>query len=414
MNTNFPTKWTFSQQLVRFLMLCITIFFLIYIAFSLVETFDTLKSFSLKLDQLVNWFGVNFLDYEQVERHYFDGWGDTVFYWVQLLLIFYSSIFFSIIIYFIRFKKYSFTPFLGVSTFIFRLYLAFMLMSYGLTKIIPPGQFGELYYYTLETKIGSLSPMELLWNFMAYSRKYTVATGLIQLFAGILLLFRKTSILGALLSIIVFTQVVLLNFFYAVPVKFFSSVLLLLSVFLILPSAKNLFNLFIKNKPSTLIIPAFPYHFRGKNALLIFLKIVVVAYVCFDELYDNEPETIVQHELSGYHKTLYFEKNNERVSPFTYNKYIKGLMFNKYNTLLENKDGRFAYFYSDVNEVDKKLTLNQIVDSASYIFFDYELLGDSMLITKGVILEDSVKIVFKTMKKEDYELIGTSFQWTFE
>lgn len=414
MNLNQPQKRLLSQQFIRFMLFFITNFFLLYIFHAIVESFDFLNFVKEQLDKLINWFGVTFLYYEKVERHYFEGWGDTLFYWVQLIYTFYLSLIISIVFFFLFYKKTNFQSFFSISTFVFRLYLAFELINYGLIKIIPPGQFGVINYSTLETKIGTLTPMELLWNFMAYSREYTIIIGSIQLLAGILLLFRKLSILGACLSIIVFTQVVLLNFSYAVPVKYFSTILLLLSFYLILPSAKNLFQLFILNKPSTLIIPSFPYRFRGKNVLLICLKLWLIVYICVDIFYEKEPDNIASNELYGYHKTLYFEKNNESVNPCTYNRYIKGLMFNKYNTLLENKDGRFAYFNSDVNEVDKKLTLTQIVDSSSYILFDYELLGDSMLITKGLILEDSVKIVFKTMTKEDYNLTGTPFQWIFE
>jgi hypothetical protein len=64
--------------------------------------------------------------------------------------------------------------------------------------------------------------------------------GLLETVAGVLLVFRRTAILGALLAMTVMTNVVMLNFSYDVPVKLFSMQLLLIGGMLVLPHARRL------------------------------------------------------------------------------------------------------------------------------------------------------------------------------
>jgi len=83
--------------------------------------------------------------------------------------------------------------------------------------------------------IGDQSPMGLLWNFMGASAPYTIFGGLGELIGGLLLTNRRTALLGALISAAVMSQVVMLNFSYDVPVKIYSSELLLTARVLIAP-----------------------------------------------------------------------------------------------------------------------------------------------------------------------------------
>ena len=91
--------------------------------------------------------------------------------------------------------------------------------------------------------------MGLLWTFMGASVPYTIFAGLMELSAGLLLLFRRTASLGTLAAIPVLTNVVMLNFCYDVPVKLFSVHLLAMAVFLAVPDLGRLAVLLVLRRP---------------------------------------------------------------------------------------------------------------------------------------------------------------------
>ncbi len=129
-----------------------------------------------------------------------------------------------------------------------RFSLAAAMVSYGAYKMIPT-QFPAPSLDRLLQPFGDASPMGLLWTFIGASRSYEIFSGASEMLGGLLLIARRTTLLGALVSIGVLGNVVMLNFSYDVPVKLYSSHLLLMAVFLILPDLRRLANLFIFNRP---------------------------------------------------------------------------------------------------------------------------------------------------------------------
>jgi uncharacterized membrane protein YphA (DoxX/SURF4 family) len=130
-----------------------------------------------------------------------------------------------------------------------RYMLALILFGYGFAKLFPQ-QFPPLTFARLVEPYGEFSPMGALWSFMATSRPYAVFTGAIEVTGGLLLLFRRTTTLGALVSTIAMTNVVALNFCYDVPVKLHSTNILLMAMFLLLPDLRRLANVLVFNRPA--------------------------------------------------------------------------------------------------------------------------------------------------------------------
>lgn len=130
-----------------------------------------------------------------------------------------------------------------------RFYLAIMLLSYAVVKVIPV-QFPPPPLDRLLQPYGDSSPMGLLWTFMGAAPAYVIFTGLAELAAGLLIACRRTTLLGALLAAGVMVNVVMLNLCYDVPVKLLSTHLLGLSLFLIVPDLKRLADFFILNRPT--------------------------------------------------------------------------------------------------------------------------------------------------------------------
>jgi hypothetical protein len=90
--------------------------------------------------------------------------------------------------------------------------------------------------------------MGILWTFMGASTTYNVFSGLAEMIGGVLLAFRRTALLGALVGFSVMLNVVALNVFYDVPVKLYSGHLLAMAVFLILPDLRRLTDLLLLNR----------------------------------------------------------------------------------------------------------------------------------------------------------------------
>jgi hypothetical protein len=128
-----------------------------------------------------------------------------------------------------------------------RWWLAFALLVYGVAKLYV-GQFGELGNRRLLTTIGDASPMDLLWTFMAASRPYEVLTGVLEILPALLLFHRRTALLGAVLAAVVLANVVALNWCYDVPVKLYSTHLLVAALALLLPWRGPLWSLFVANR----------------------------------------------------------------------------------------------------------------------------------------------------------------------
>ncbi|KUF19366.1 DoxX family protein [Streptomyces silvensis] len=119
-----------------------------------------------------------------------------------------------------------------------RFCLAGQMFSYGAAKAVPL-QF-QLPPSKLVQPLGDLSPMSLLWAQTGFSKPYQILLGCAEITGGLLLVVPRTATLGALLSAVEMTQVVILNMTFDVPVKAHSLNLLLLSLLLLAPDAARL------------------------------------------------------------------------------------------------------------------------------------------------------------------------------
>jgi uncharacterized membrane protein YphA (DoxX/SURF4 family) len=164
-----------------------------------------------------------------------------------------------------------------------RFALAIAMFLYGGEKVIPE-QFGTPFPSDLLQPIGESSPMKLLWTFMGTSIPYVIFTGVAEMLGGLLLVARRTTLLGALVCIGVLSNVVMLNFSYDVPVKLYSSHLLLMAVFLAAPDLGRLANLLVRNRrvPPAEVRPLFTSRRNHRAALA--LRTVFLLYVAIDAL----------------------------------------------------------------------------------------------------------------------------------
>ncbi|WP_192349998.1 hypothetical protein [Algoriphagus sp. Y33] len=239
-----------------FLMIWVGIYIFIYgFPFPLSHIPFTHELFSKYILQLktgfILFFGKSILGIENLEKIELTGSGDTTFDYVMIPAMLSISFFIGLLVIFIKKINRNAGGFYNWSLVYARYFVGLTLISYGVAKFLV-GQFPGPSLYSMEVMYGEMSPMGLAWRFLGYSDSYKIFMGLSEIIAGFLLLFRRTAILGALVSIAVCTNIVLVNFSFDVPVKLFSSHLLVLSILVLLPSLRSLFDFLILHKTAAL------------------------------------------------------------------------------------------------------------------------------------------------------------------
>lgn len=125
-------------------------------------------------------------------------------------------------------KKLQITPTALLKTVLAGILFLF-LFKYGWDKLVKV-QFYRPEPNILYTPFGKLSKDIAYWSLTGASYSYTVTLGIIELLTALLLLFKRTQFLASLLSVVVFAQVVLVNFSFDISVKLLSASLLIFSL----------------------------------------------------------------------------------------------------------------------------------------------------------------------------------------
>ena len=199
-------------------------------------------------DKLINFSGKFFFGIPEITVKP-NGSGDTTWNWVLSFLVVLLSTVGSFIWRILDRKRNNYNTLYFWNNIYIRYYLAITLFSYGIVKVFP-AQFGTITSYRLHQELGDMSPMGLLWTFMAYSTSYQFFAGFMECLAAFLLLFRRTTLLGALISLGIMLNVFAMNMCFDVPVKLFSFFLVLSSIYIAAPNLQRLINFFILQKPT--------------------------------------------------------------------------------------------------------------------------------------------------------------------
>lgn len=248
---SLATRFAFRFSFVYFGLYCLgTQVFYGLIPFVDLEIPDPASHWPVK--PLVTWVAVHVFQVK-TELVYFSGSGDKTFDWVfAFCLLLFAAVATCIWSAFDRQRGEYVTLHKWFRVFL-RFCLAGQMLGYGLAKLVPLQMpFPSL--ARLVEPFGNFSPMGVLWSSMGASPAYEIAVGCAETVAGILLIFPRTTTLGALICLGDMVQVLLLNMTYDVPVKLFSFHLVLICLLLLAPDFPRLANLLFLNRtagPST-------------------------------------------------------------------------------------------------------------------------------------------------------------------
>ncbi|MBS1933139.1 MAG: DoxX family membrane protein, partial [Bacteroidetes bacterium] len=264
MNT-MPKPWSLLEKTAFRFFCC---FFLIYLfpfplnVLELISPFDSdnppkfikwyytlFGYYDTFLHAFIPWVGRHILHLANPITIFTNGSGDTTYDYVALFTFFMLSILATIIWSVLDRRRASYVKTHIALRILIRYILGFYMISYGFYKVFHL-QMLSPYLTQLVQPFGDKSPMGLAWSFVGYSKGFSAFTGWGEVVGGLLLFFRRTTTLGSLLVIVVISNVVAINFFYDVPVKLFSSMLLLMAVFLLAPDAGRLWDVLYRNRPT--------------------------------------------------------------------------------------------------------------------------------------------------------------------
>jgi hypothetical protein len=112
---------------------------------------------------------------------------------------------------------------------IIRYWLALSIATYGFAKILKT-QF-QTADYLLDMPISAVNGMGLTWYYFGYSYALAVIIALFQIGGSILLLYRRTTLLGVMILLPVMINIVLINVFYKIsPGALYNSIIFSLAL----------------------------------------------------------------------------------------------------------------------------------------------------------------------------------------
>ena len=271
------------------------------------------------LDAAVRWSAAHVLGIQgELVSAIDNGSGDTTYSYVQALMCFAIALATALVWSLVDRRVTDHPRLKDLLTSALRYYLAGMLLSYGLAKIgVLYNQFSPPGSDRLAETYGASSPMGLLWTFMGSSRAYTAFSGYMETLGALLLLWRRTALLGALTSICVLFNVMVLNFCYDVPVKLFSFHLVLIGACIALPHASRLVHLFCGIGPgaaSTLVFPLTGKAWRWTHLLGKAYAVVMVAALPLFQHFRQEHAVAAVAPMLGEWKLATLEVGGEAIA----------------------------------------------------------------------------------------------------
>jgi hypothetical protein len=302
-----------------------------------------------------------------------------------------------------------------------RLSLAFWMITYGGMKAIP-AQFPPPFLNRLIQPYGESSPMGLLWTFMGSSPSYTMITGCVELLGGVLLILPRTAMLGALVSFAATFQVFVLNMCYDVPVKLFSFHLMLMSVFIFLPHARRLANVFLFNRAvqPAKVRPLFERSWLNRTALI--LQVVFGLYVVGISLYagyggyktygNGAPKV----PLYGIWSVQDVAVDGERRPPLLTDQTLwRNVIFQFPGSLIvQPMKGPNQFLKLDLDMEKKKMSLTNPNDSGWNAEFSFEESGPGLIALDGQIEGKQTRAKLLRTDESQFLLKSRGFHWVAE
>ncbi|MGB6876053.1 MAG: hypothetical protein WBD87_08460 [Candidatus Acidiferrales bacterium] len=296
-----------------------------------------------------------------------------------------------------------------------RYMLAFTMLGYGMDKVFAlqfvSSQPGLL---QMAEPFGNFSRISVLWTFMGFSTAYTVFTGLVEVLGAVLLFFRRTTTLGALILCGAMTNVVMLNFCYGVPVKLFSSSLLLLAIFLAAPEAKRLTNLLVLNRPTAAVDLESPFRRQWMRVPHAVAKALIIAFALYwyagpflrpNRVYASAPKS----PLYGLYQVDSFTQDGKPIAANDAN-WRRVIFDQKARMAVIATDDSMHYYPTDYDGAKNTVTIS---DANKKSVLAYSRPDAEHLDLRGNSDNHAVAIELRKVDISKFRLVSEKFRWSF-
>ena len=342
--------------------------------------------------------------------------GDTTVHYVKLLVMVVASLAGSLVWTLFDRRRPHYRRLGGWLVVVCRYYLMSVMLTYGFNKVFL-GQFHPLSLDRLLETYGASSPMGLLWTTMEYSRPYTLFSGLAEVIGGLLMGLRRTTTLGACIVAGVMSNVVMMNFSYDVPVKLYSSHLLLMALVLLALDSRRLLDVLVLNRPARAAV--YSPHFvgrRGRIATLavkaltigLFLVMNVSTGLASQKFYGSDAS---KPPLWGIYDVETFVMDEEILPPLlTDARRWQNLIFDTRGRLsVRMMDGTIERYGFAVDGANKL----SIYRDRRYSW-TYERPSPERLLLAGELGGRAVSLELRARDLDDFLLVRRGFHWVNE
>lgn len=307
----------------------------------------------------------------------------------------------------------------------FRLFIRFALATelilYGMDKLIPLQMPFPSLTRLLEP-FHDFSPMGVLWYSIGASPAYEMFAGSAEVLGGILLIFPRTTTLGALVALADMTQVFMLNMTYDVPVKLFSFHLLLLSVLLLAPEFERLADFFFRNRTAGPSTQAELFRTRRANRIALAAQIFLGLWVIGNNVYSGweawhtygggRPKSV----LYGIWDVGEFSIDGQVRSPLlTDNDRWHRAVFDVPDRVaFQRMDETYTRYGVAINDKDKTIALTKDSDKNWKANFTFQRVGENGLILDGDMDSHKMHVQLQLVDMKKFVLVSRGFHWIQE
>jgi uncharacterized membrane protein YphA (DoxX/SURF4 family) len=360
----------------------------------------------------------------------FNGSGDTSFGWVQLCLFLLLSLVGCIIWSLLDLRRSNYNALAYWLRIILRYTLIINCFGSGISKLfcfqMPFPSLSQL-----STPLGDYLPMRFSWLHMGYSTTYQFFAGAFEVLAGILLLFPRTATFGTIVALGVFTNVMLMNMGYDIPVKLFSTHLVVMCLVLLAFEYKRILALLFNKAMEAGTIYKRVFLRKWMTITAIVLKLAFIVFVVILPFQDYYKGYVASKKpkpggpiKSGVYEVNIYVLNGDTI-PFTYNDRFrwKDVIFDNSasgsigstDTMFRQRYGR-GYFNFTVDSARRNLDIiKRTVDFKTFslgsLHFDQP--DSNTIILSGMLRKDSVYAVLVKTNRH-FQLAERQFHWLSE
>jgi len=302
-----------------------------------------------------------------------------------------------------------------------RFALASQLLVYGMAKVIPL-QMPFPYLTTLLEPFHDFSPMGVLWSSIGASPAYEIFVGCAELLGGILLIFPRTTVLGALVCLADMTQVFMLNMTYDVPVKLFSLHLLLMALFLLAPEFQRLADFFFRDRVVGRSTQPQLFHTGRANRVALAAQIVFGIWLLGMNTFGSW--TLWYTNGGGRPKSpLYGIWNVEELSIdgqlrspllIDYDRWRRAIFDFPDRIAFQRMDDSFVGYRASISDKDKTIVLTKNRDKNWKARFTFQRAAGDQSILDGNMDNHKIHMKLRLVDRSKFRLVSRGFHWIQE